>query len=402
MPIYLYFFFKLATILINWRLEPMIRLLTLLSVIFLLNISWPTIEKQINNPGMNQAVDTIEAEIGELKNNPELLSTLNTFFIKIQQILGQLNSDIDELTQSNETKDNIQLEKIELNTPEGASFSVHNIQIGDSKEVIDHELGAANRSSLNEYNKKWYTYHDNYQNFFMVMYDDENKVAGLFTNQDLIASTNGIKLGSPKQLIRDTLGEPETKIKKGLTLYQLQENSDYDLFVYEDTYLTIFYDKHEEDTVTALQIISKDIEDSRPTFYSKGSSGLKEGFEYQMFDLTNATRVNHQLSILTWDDHVRETARKHSWDMAENQYFDHTNLQGKSPFERMSEDNIVYLLAGENLATGQLSSIYAHEGLMNSLGHRKNILAADFEYLGVGVAFNEQSQPYYTQKYYAK
>ncbi|MEW9052013.1 MAG: CAP domain-containing protein [Neobacillus sp.] len=380
----------------------MIRLLTLLSVIFLLNISWPTIEKQINNPGMNQAVDTIEAEIGELKNNPELFSTLNTFFVKIQQILGQLNPDIDELTQSNETKDNTQLEKIELNTPEGASFSVHNIQIGDSKEVIDHELGAANRSSLNEYNKKWYTYHDNYQNFFMVMYDDENKVAGLFTNQDLIASTNGIKLGSPKQLIRDTLGEPETKIKKGLTLYQLQENSDYDLFVYEDTYLTIFYDKHEEDTVTALQIISKDLEDSRPTFYSKGSSGLKEGFEYQMFDLTNATRVNHELSILTWDDHVRETARKHSLDMAENQYFDHTNLQGKSPFDRMSEDNIVFLLAGENLATGQLSSIYAHEGLMNSLGHRKNILAADFEYLGVGVAFNEQSQPYYTQKYYAK
>jgi uncharacterized protein YkwD len=380
----------------------MIRLLMLLSLIFLLNISWPAIEKQLNNTGINQAIDTIEAEIGELKNNPELLSTLNTFFDQIQQLLFQLNTDIDELTQPNETKDNNQLEKIELNTPEGASFSVHNIQIGDSKEVIDHELGAANRSSLNEYNKKWYTYHDNYQNFFMLMYDDDNKVAGLYTNQDLVASTNGIQIGSPKQLIRDTFGEPITKIQKGLTFYQLQENSDYDIFVFEDTYLTIFYDQHEDNTVTALQIISKDLEDSRSVFYSKGSSGLKEGFEYQMFDLTNATRVNHELSILTWDDHVRETARKHSLDMAENQYFDHTNLEGKSPFDRMSADNIVYLTAGENLATGQLSSIFAHEGLMNSLGHRKNILAADFEYLGVGVAFNTQSQPYYTQNYYAK
>ncbi|EKN67647.1 SCP-like extracellular [Neobacillus bataviensis LMG 21833] len=35
----------------------------------------------------------------------------------------------------------------------------------------------------------------------------------------------------------------------------------------------------------------------------------------------------------------------------------------------MKEDHIIFYLAGENLAYGQLSSIFAHEGLMNSLGH---------------------------------
>lgn len=46
-------------------------------------------------------------------------------------------------------------------------------------------------------------------------------------------------------------------------------------------------------------------------------------------------------------------------------------------------------MAGENLAYGQQNSIFAHEGLMNSLGHRKNILNTNFSTLGVGVDFNE-------------
>ena len=33
----------------------------------------------------------------------------------------------------------------------------------------------------------------------------------------------------------------------------------------------------------------------------------------------------------------------------------------------------------------QVSSIYAHQGLMNSIGHRKNILNDTFKILGVGV-----------------
>ncbi|MEH7479852.1 CAP-associated domain-containing protein, partial [Neobacillus drentensis] len=224
----------------------------------------------------------------------------------------------------------------------------------------------------------------------------------LYTNQDLIASTNGIKLGSSKIDVRAKLGEPITNIQKGLTVYQLQENSDYDVFLLEGTYVTIFYDKHENNTVTAIQLISKDFEQKKTGFYTKANSALKEGFEYQLFDLTNAARVNHQLTVLTWDEHVRGTARKHSTDMAVHQYFDHTNLKGQSPFDRMKEDDISFHMAGENLAYGQFSSIFAHEGLMNSLGHRENILRDGYEFLGVGVAFNDESQPYYTENFFAK
>lgn len=294
------------------------------------------------------------------------------------------------------------VEKPKLLTPTEQTFSVHNIEIGFKKSAVEENLGAPKRISDNEYGLSWHTYHQNYQNFVQVMYNDHDQVVGLYTNQDIISSSKNIKMGSAKDLVRNELGEPITRIQKGFVFYQLQGESDYDLFRINDSYITIFYDIHENNTVTALQIIHEDIEEQKRDFYTEASDSLREGFELQMFDLTNATRVQHELKTLEWDERAQGTARKHSLDMAENAYFNHTNLAGESPFDRMLKDNITFSVAGENLAYGQLSSIFAHEGLMNSLGHRKNILQTDFHFLGVGVAFNKESHPYYTQNYFKR
>ena len=222
-----------------------------------------------------------------------------------------------------------------------------------------------------------------------------------FTNQDLITSSREIKIGSSKQLVQNQLGTPKTTLRKNSINYQINNNETYDVFQINNSYVTIFYDKHENNTITAIQIINKEMEQSKDALYTKPSPQLKEGFEYQLFDLTNATRVKHGLSILNWDEKASKTAQKHSLDMAENQYFSHINLHGQSLFDRMKEDNISFITAGENLAYGQFSSIFAHEGLMNSLGHRKNILQKGYKRLGVGVAFNNESQPYYTENFYS-
>jgi uncharacterized protein YkwD len=378
----------------------MVRLLAIISFILLFYFSLPVIDKQMENADIKQTVDSVQSELN-VKDNPEVMATLNSFYEKVQQLMKQLGVQIEELPLPKQNTQPTEKEKVKLTPPTEQVFSINNIELGNAKEDIDHNLGKANRSSLNEYGTNWHAYHKDYHNFFMVMYDENNKAAGLFTNQDLIASNNGIKMGSSKETVRAKLGEPITKIQKGFTVYQLQENSDNDVFLLDGTYVTIFYDKHEDNTVTAMQLISKDFEQQKTDFYTKATTTLKEGFEYQLFDLTNAARVQHQLSILTWDEHVRGTARKHSTDMAVNNYFDHTNLEGESPFDRMKEDDVRFHLAGENLAYGQFSSIFAHEGLMNSLGQRKNILREDYEYLGVGVAFNDESQPYYTQNFFA-
>ncbi|MDQ1002299.1 uncharacterized protein YkwD [Neobacillus niacini] len=374
----------------------MFRLLRLIALLFLLYISWPFITKQLDNSDLHANF------VSSLKENLEVPETISVLYDDIQQMLKQLGFQLEEMPLTQEKLNEAPEKKVELTPPTKQTFSIHNIELGNIKTDIEHNLGLAKRTSLNEYGVNWHAYHDNYHNFFMVMYDNNDQAAGLYTNQDLLTSTNGIKIGtSSKESVRSILGEPITKVQKGMVIYQLQEDSDNDLFLLDDAYVTIFYDKHENNTVTAIQIISKTMEDNKKDFYTESSPTLKEGLEYQMFDLTNATRVNHQLPILTWDDHVRETAREHSADMAENDYFDHKNLQGQSPFDRMKEDAVAFHTAGENLAYGQLSSIFAHEGLMNSIGHRENILRQDYEYLGVGVAFNEKSQPYYTQNYYA-
>jgi uncharacterized protein YkwD len=233
----------------------------------------------------------------------------------------------------------------------------------------------------------------------MVAYNQQNKVSGLYTNQDLVSSTKDITFKSSRDIVLSKLNEPLKSIRKGLVSYQIQNNQEYDTFLIDNHFVTIFYDKHENNTVTAIQIISGELEKQKAEYFTEPSEELKEGFEYQLFDLTNAVRVNHGLSILSWEESVRETARNHSKDMADNNYFNHTNLEGQSPFDRMKEDDIAFRMAGENLATGQLSSIFAHEGLMNSLGHRENILQSGFESLGVGVAFNEESRPYFTENF---
>jgi uncharacterized protein YkwD len=374
----------------------MFRFLRLIAILFLIYISWPFIAKQLDH-------SAIQADfVSSLKENLEVPETISVLYDDIGQMLKQLGFQLDEMQQTQEKSNEVPKEKVELTPPVEQTFSIHNVELGNDKNDIEHNLGAAKRVSLNEYGANWHAYHDNYHDFFMVMYDENNKSVGLYTNQDLLASTNGIKIGSTsKESVRSILGEPITKIQKGMIIYQLQENNDNDLFLLDDAYVTIFYDKHENNSVTGIQIISKALEENKKDFYTEATPTLKEGFEYQMFDITNAARVNHQLPILTWDDHVRETARDHSADMAVNDYFDHKNLEGQSPFDRMKEDKVAFHTAGENLAYGQLSSIFAHEGLMNSLGHRENILRQDYEYLGVGVAFNDKSQPYYTQNYYA-
>ncbi|NHM30716.1 CAP domain-containing protein [Neobacillus terrae] len=354
----------------------------------------------INNLGNNTVTkDSALSGFKDLNIKKDIGATVSDIYQDLRQTVNQLSSGMVEMPQT--LPKEIQ-KKIPLKAPARQVYSVYNVEIGDSKAEVERHLGSPKRSSMNEYGLKWYAYHDHYQHFMMVMYDQYDKVVGLYTDQDLIASTNGIKLGSKKEDVRAKMGEPSTTIQKRMVLYKMQNNDEYDMFLLNGVYTTIFYDKHEGNTVTAIQLIDQNTEQQKTNIYTKASPELREGFEYQLFDLTNSSRLQHRLPILSWDQHVRDTAAKHSTDMAEHHYFDHTDPRGKSPFDRMADDHIQFNMAGENLAYGQFSSIFAHEGLMNSLGHRENILRNGYEFLGVGVAFNDQSQPYYTENYYAK
>jgi uncharacterized protein YkwD len=118
------------------------------------------------------------------------------------------------------------------------------------------------------------------------------------------------------------------------------------------------------------------------------------GQERIMFDLVNSFRVRNGLNALSWHAALADVARGHSLDMFINNFFSHHSASTGSPADRVRRANIDNIGVGENLVVGTPDSIDAHHGLLNSPGHRTNILFKRYTHLGVGIV-----ERYYTQKF---
>ncbi len=105
--------------------------------------------------------------------------------------------------------------------------------------------------------------------------------------------------------------------------------------------------------------------------------------EQEMLRLVNEERGRVGLPALMMDEPLREVARAHARDMFQRGYFSHYTPDRLSPFDRMDQAGIRYLAAGENLALAPTTQA-AMRGLMNSPGHRANILSPSFRRIGIG------------------
>jgi uncharacterized protein YkwD len=77
-------------------------------------------------------------------------------------------------------------------------------------------------------------------------------------------------------------------------------------------------------------------------------------------------------------------ARLHSLDMFERMFFDHTNPDGESPWDRVDRTTYDGSASGENIAQGYPDPAAVMDGWMNSPGHCSNIMNPDNTELGVG------------------
>lgn len=118
--------------------------------------------------------------------------------------------------------------------------------------------------------------------------------------------------------------------------------------------------------------------------FSTADGTVDEQSEQEMLRLVNIEREKAGLSPVTADTALRGVARAHSQDMFQRGYFSHYTPEGVSPFDRMDKAGIKFTYAGENLALAPSTGL-AMQGLMNSPGHRANILNPNFKKLGVGV-----------------
>jgi uncharacterized protein YkwD len=106
--------------------------------------------------------------------------------------------------------------------------------------------------------------------------------------------------------------------------------------------------------------------------------------EAKMLELVNKERTKRGLQPVKADAEMTKVARSHSKDMFARGYFSHYTPEGKDPFDRMKAANVKFIAAGENLALGQTLAI-CHQGLMNSPGHKANILRPNYGRLGIGI-----------------
>lgn len=130
--------------------------------------------------------------------------------------------------------------------------------------------------------------------------------------------------------------------------------------------------------------------------------------EWGVLEETNARRAEGAVcggeefgpaGPLEMDPLLRLSARLHSKDMAEQNYFSHDSLDGRMLGDRVAATGFGGTFLGENIARGQPTARAVVDAWMDSEGHCRNIMNPGFHFLGVGHALSTGGEPFWTQNF---
>jgi uncharacterized protein YkwD len=89
---------------------------------------------------------------------------------------------------------------------------------------------------------------------------------------------------------------------------------------------------------------------------------------------------------LTLDRTLDSVAYGHAADMAEHNYFEHEDLAGHTPADRVRAVGYRERLVGENIAFGPRTADEVVQGWLDSPGHCENIMDPRFAQMGIAYA----------------
>lgn len=261
------------------------------------------------------------------------------------------------------------------------------------------------KSFQSEYDMSWHMLNDDYSQFYLVGEKNGRIVGGYDTRQG--QRLFGIEIGASSVTVANQYGDPIQQIIKSGNYFKQTYLSKYGhtthcTYFINGKYVTFFYDIYANNTVRSILWVTQQVERSKKNFFAQPSSTLRDSYEEMMLHLMNEARVTANLDTLVYTPQYNATARAHSLDMIQNNYFGHKDQHGNRACDRMDAGGISFYWFGENLAYGQYSAIYAHEALMNSLSHRQNILREQFTHSFVGVQFTSTNIPYFTVNFYSE
>jgi uncharacterized protein YkwD len=129
----------------------------------------------------------------------------------------------------------------------------------------------------------------------------------------------------------------------------------------------------------------------------------KSQFEQELFDIikdrTNEFRKKNNRLPYTTDSALKQNARGYSQTMLKNNFLSHTDKNGCDLICRFKADGYVASTWGENLAQIEFTDTptpnevadFFMDGWEKSSGHRKNLLSAEFERQGIGIAIGTKA-----------
>ncbi|MDP2891948.1 MAG: CAP-associated domain-containing protein [Bacillota bacterium] len=242
------------------------------------------------------------------------------------------------------------------------------------------------RVDASEYGFQWYIFNKDYKKFMMVGVDNDTVVA-VYTDSPSLLAANSINTKQTRDQLRQLLGEPVQYRMAGNTVYMMQNADEKDVFDNGDYCTTVFYDKYNKMKVASVLTVKATYEEQLIGKNVEMGDALIAAYTRESFDLVNSARAIRKISVLKWDGSLAKLAIYRSTDMRDRDYFSHYSPDGASPADYAKQMGIRYKKLGENISCGYKNAISAHEGFMNSKGHRDNVLYKSYKYLGTGVAY---------------
>ncbi|GMB08580.1 CAP domain-containing protein [Thermolongibacillus altinsuensis] len=282
--------------------------------------------------------------------------------------------------------------------------------IGATEEMIEKQFGKPARIDRSAYDYVWWIYNGHSSSYMQIGFlngrvvtayacGDEVNIAPFKVN----ASISELFQKIP---IRD---EITVQLDEGIYRFELSEE---DLtfqpvvqlgHVYAQLYIDRFTGKLSSvrfmDGETFVKLRPYELVYRGELPVSSNANGsfqaeIEQANARQIFDITNVIRQRHGIRPLQWDEHIAKIAYEHSKDMKKNGYFAHESPKYGDLKERLTNGDVRFQMAGENIAAEYVDGIAAVEAWLNSKSHRETLLNEEFTHLGVGVF-----ERYYTQDF---
>ncbi|WP_317856348.1 S-layer homology domain-containing protein [Chakrabartyella piscis] len=218
------------------------------------------------------------------------------------------------------------------------TISGKEIQLLDSASDLISVWGEPDRidTTIHEYTR--YVYINDYEDYFFVTFDGDNKIGEIFT-----VSQNYDYLG--------TSGDGTSGDIRNLDYISSLYHSGIISSSNTEAKIPLDY----QGNIAGLLLQTTDFANI-PTYRASYTLPLQQSLEQEFCDIINAKRAILGLEILDINENLQSSAHTHSEEMASKEYVDYTNIKGETPFQRMAAAGVAFTYASE-LVSGQRGDV---------------------------------------------